>query len=119
MLACIPIIHELEPLCMDVYRLRGQLTKVMFVLAYSESNIDLNAYTDGKNGNRIFKWTYQNIRQRPGMSNEYADGINEQQPDALFWHLLDLFDENIDARYNACFQELWIQSGWTWSKNQF
>jgi hypothetical protein len=99
---------------------RAANKEAMFVLAYSETNLDLNAYTDGKNGNRIFKWTLPKYTGRPGMSTDYLYGVDNEQRLMPTWHLLDLFDETIDARYNASFQELWISNqAWTWSKTNW
>ncbi|OQP38758.1 hypothetical protein A4H97_18750 [Niastella yeongjuensis] len=96
---------------------RSQNTEAMFVLAYSEANNTLNAYTT-TNGNRIFKWTIPKYTQRPGMSTSYVYGADNEQRLMPTWHLLDLFNEDIDARYNACFQEVWIANqAWAWKGN--
>jgi hypothetical protein len=94
---------------------RAANKEAMFVLSYSPDNVTANAYTSDK-GNRIFKWTLPKYTSRPGMSNAFVYGVDNEQRLMPTWHLLDLFDETKDARYNADFQELWIANqAWTWT----
>ena len=98
---------------------RATHKEAMFVLAYNEANTASNAYTNGNpGGNRIFKWTLPKYTGRPGMSTSYVYGVDNEQRLMPTWHLLDLFDETVDARYAANFQELWIANqAWTWTSN--
>jgi hypothetical protein len=96
---------------------RAANKEAMFVLAYNEAYPSQNAYVT-KNGNRIFKWTLPKYTSRPGMSTAYVYGVDNEQRLMPTWHLLDLFDETMDARYNADFQELWIANqAWTWTSS--
>jgi starch-binding outer membrane protein, SusD/RagB family len=95
---------------------RAANKEAMFVLAYSEASTDKNYNTSS--GNRIFKWTLMKYREKPGMSTAFinAYGVENDQRMMPTWHLLDLFDETKDGRYNACFQELWIANkAWPWT----
>jgi starch-binding outer membrane protein, SusD/RagB family len=90
---------------------RAANKEAMFVLSYSETNSAFNTNATGNpGGNRIFKWTLAKYTGRPGLSTTYSNayGVDNEQRLMPTWHLLDLFDETMDARYNANFQELWI-----------
>jgi hypothetical protein len=95
---------------------RAKNKEAMFVLSYDEANASLNALT-GTNGNRIFKYFLTRYTDKPGMSSTFvpaygSDGESRIMPT---WHLLDLYDETKDARYNTWFQELWTaNTAWTW-----
>jgi starch-binding outer membrane protein, SusD/RagB family len=95
---------------------RATHKEAMFVLAYNPDNTAANAYANGNpGGNRIFKWMMPKYTGRPGMSTAYVYGADNEQRLMPTWHLLDLFDETVDARYNADFQEVWIANqAWTW-----
>jgi hypothetical protein len=94
---------------------RAAHKEAMFVLAYNETNTTANAYTT-TSGNRIFKWTLPKYTSRPGMNTTYNYGVDNEQRLMPTWHLLDLFDETVDARYAADFQEYWKANlAWTWT----
>jgi starch-binding outer membrane protein, SusD/RagB family len=100
---------------------RAANKEAMFVLSYSETNNVYNTNTtSGTGGNRIFKWTLTKYRARPGMLNTYVNayGLDNEQRLMPTWHLLDLFDESIDGRYNANFQEKWTANvAYPWTAN--
>jgi starch-binding outer membrane protein, SusD/RagB family len=96
---------------------RDKNKEAMFVIAYNEANPSSN-YSTGANGNRIFKYGLTKYVSRPGMSasylNQYGWDGNENRLMPT-WHFLDLFDETIDARYQANFNEVWIANvNYTW-----
>lgn len=113
-----PTYAEIAP---SIYGSNRQNNKeAMFVLAYSETNASSN-FNVTTNGNEIFKWTLTKYISKPGMTGSYVNaygwdgGENRLMPT---WHFLDLFDETIDARYAACFNEVWISnvsSPYTWT----
>ncbi|WP_207514196.1 RagB/SusD family nutrient uptake outer membrane protein [Longitalea luteola] len=95
---------------------RAKNKEALFVLSYDQTNANLNALT-GANGNRIFKYTLTRYTGKGAMNstpvNAYGvDGEGRLMPT---WHMLDLFDETKDARYNTWFQEVWIANqNYTW-----
>lgn len=96
---------------------RAANKEALFVLAYSETNSGLNAITFAK-GNQIFKYGMTKYRNRPGLLNAFVNayGVDDAQRVMPTWHLLDLYDETIDARYKASFQETWIANkSFTWA----
>ena len=96
---------------------RAKNKEAMFVLSYDENAGASNALV-GANGNRIYKLFLLKYTGRPGMSSTYVpaygtDGEGRMMPT---WHLLDLYNEKADARYNTWFQELFIANqAYTWS----
>lgn len=93
--------------------------EAMFVLAYSETNASSNYNVYG-NGNEIFKWTLTKYIGKPGMTGSFVNAYGWGEEPRLMptWHFLDLFDETKDARYAACFNEVWISnvsSPYTWT----
>ncbi|WP_205510098.1 RagB/SusD family nutrient uptake outer membrane protein [Longitalea arenae] len=99
--------------------LRAGNKEAMFVLAYNEENHAANMYTSGNpGGNRIFKYTITRYTGKPGFNNTYinAYGVDGEGRLMPTWHFLDLFNETIDSRYDACFQETWIaNNSYTWT----
>lgn len=98
---------------------RATNKEAMFVLAYNQDNHAANMYTNGNpGGNRIFKYTITRYTNKPGFNNTYINeyGVDGEGRLMPTWHFLDLFDETIDSRYEACFQEKWyanINYEWT------
>jgi hypothetical protein len=69
------------------------------------------------NGNRLHLWFMAKYSDKPGMKQDIAYGNDEQRRFMPTQFLLDLFDETIDARYSASFQDTWlcnVEAGYTW-----
>src|SRR5690606_11484233 len=60
------------------------------------------------NGNRLYQVFQAPYNGRPGLVRDLANGYESSRRLMSCLHLLDLFDEPKDARYNATFQEVWI-----------
>lgn len=95
---------------------RGSNKEAMFVVAYNQDNPLANLYTYN-NGNRIFKYALTRYSNKPFFNNVYVNAYGVDNEGRLMptWHLLDLFDETKDARYEASFQEKWFATyPYTW-----
>ena len=80
----------------------------LFSVTYSLANV---AYSYGTtNGNRMFKWFATKYSTYPGLTLDQKYGYDNDQRAMPTWHLLDLFDETKDARYEASFQENWYSN---------
>jgi hypothetical protein len=87
----------------------------MFAVTYSLTNV-AQSY-NSTNGNRLYKWYVMKYSDKPGMVLSVPYGYDNEQRLMPTWHLLDLFNETIDARYDATFQETWLcnTKGYTWT----
>jgi hypothetical protein len=109
-------------MCQSVYATdRSTNKEAMFVISYNQTVPASNAI-NFTNGNRIFKWgltSYNNTKNpRPGLTTAIvpAYGVADENKLMPTWHLLDLYNETIDARYSNNFQELWIANqAYTWA----
>ena len=77
----------------------------LFAVTYSLSNVAYGFNT--VNGNRMFKWFATKYNGYPGLVLDQKYGYDNDNRLMPTWHLLDLFDETKDARYEASFQENW------------
>ncbi|QNL52247.1 RagB/SusD family nutrient uptake outer membrane protein [Olivibacter sp. SDN3] len=84
---------------------------------YVISNSTNNALNLDDNANRTHSFFHMNYSAKIGleMSMEYGhDGTRRVMPTRA---LLDMFDNNYDARYNAFFREIWIcNQAYTWTR---
>lgn len=95
---------SLLPNYADLWRMDNEKSsEVIWAVNYS-ANLALNA---GSNvGHSQFLMDYPNL---PGMKRDVANGLpNARWMPTLF--LLNLFNENNDARYNASFKQAWISN---------
>lgn len=68
------------------------------------------------NGNRLYQVFQAPYNGKPGLVRDLANGYESNRRLMSSLHLLDLFDANKDARYNAIFQEVWIaNTAYTWT----
>jgi hypothetical protein len=80
----------------------------LFTVSYSLTNVTYSYSTT--NGNRMFKWYATKYSGYPGLLLDQKYGYDNDQRLMPTWHLLDLFDETKDARYDASFQENWYSN---------
>jgi hypothetical protein len=82
-----------------------QNQEALHVVSNSVNNPNLNY---DLNANRLHIYFLTNYTTKPGLSLsfEYGNPTGGRLMPTLF--LLDLFDESIDSRYNASFQEIWL-----------
>jgi hypothetical protein len=86
--------------------------EALFVAANS-TNTSLDY--DG-NANRLHAWFLTTYAGRPGLDRSLAYGLDGQKRLQPSLFLLDLYDDQKDARYNASFQETWIANkNYTWT----
>jgi hypothetical protein len=86
----------------------------LFAVTYSLTN---NTQSYGtSNGNKLYAWYQMKYTDKPGMTEDVINGRDKEQRLMPTWHLLDLFDETKDARYDATFQEVWkVNKVYTWT----
>lgn len=88
----------------------------LFSINYSAAVTTYNF--NGANGNRMYKWWNPVYASRPGLSATIEYGNDNDNKYMPTWHMLDLFDDTKDARYAACFQEVWkATTAHTWTLN--
>jgi len=88
----------------------------LFTVTYSQANATYN-YNGAGNGNRLYKWYVMKYSDKPGLQLDTAYGYDNEQRLMPTWHLLDLYNETIDGRYAASFQEVWLANkSYTWAK---
>lgn len=80
----------------------------LFSVTYSLTNVSYSFGTT--NGNRLYRWTATKYSGYPGLVLDVKYGLDDQLRAMPTWHLLDLFDETKDARYDATFQENWYSN---------
>ncbi|MCS3798767.1 RagB/SusD family nutrient uptake outer membrane protein [Niastella sp. OAS944] len=78
----------------------------LFSVTYSVTNVTWSY--NSTNGNRMYKWFATKYNGYPGLTMDIKYGHDGDQKAMPTWHLLDLFDETKDARYDATFQEKWF-----------
>jgi hypothetical protein len=85
----------------------------LFAVTYSLTNSSVSY--NGSNGNKLYAWYQMKYTDKPGMTEDVTYGRDKEQRLMPTWHLLDLFDETKDARYEATFQEMWkANAKYTW-----
>lgn len=98
-------------------------TEAMFVVTHStEPSLNMQQ----NNPNRLHMYFHASYNARAGMvqSHEYGNDRNSKSGSMVMMptrYLLELYDEEIDARYNAWFREeykLNTEKAYTWSKDQ-
>ena len=68
------------------------------------------------NGNRLHAWYLTTYSGRPGLVRSLAYGFDGQKRLQPTRYLLNLFNEQADGRYAACFQETWTaNTSFTWT----
>jgi starch-binding outer membrane protein, SusD/RagB family len=80
----------------------------LFTVTYSLTNVSYSFGTT--NGNRLYRWFATKYSGYPGLTLDVKYGLDDQLRAMPTWHLLDLFDETKDARYDATFQENWYSN---------
>lgn len=95
----------------------------MFVVTHStESSLNMQA----KNPNRMHMYFHASYSARAGMVQDYEYGNDKNAKSGSMAmmptrYLLELYNENIDARYNAWFREeykLNTPKAYAWTKDQ-
>ena len=70
-----------------------------------------NSYKSGlnydQNGNRLHMWFMTNYNDKPGLQESMEYGFNKSRKFMPTQFLLDLFNETLDSRYSATFQDTW------------
>jgi hypothetical protein len=76
-----------------------------------------NALLDyDSNGNRLHAWFLTTYNGRPGLVRSLQYGFDNQKRLQPTRYLLNLFNEQMDARYAASFQETWVaNTAFTWT----
>jgi hypothetical protein len=86
---------------------------------YIISNSTNTAIDYDANANRLHAWFLTQYSNKPGLVQSIAYGYDNQRRLQPTRSLLDLFNEQIDARYAASFQEIWIaNTNYTWTAAQ-
>lgn len=68
------------------------------------------------NANRLHAWFLTTYNGRPGLVRSIQYGFDNQKRLQPTRYLLNLFNEQIDGRYAACFQENWTaNTAFTWT----
>lgn len=80
----------------------------MFSVTYSMTNVTYSY--NSTNGNRLYKYYATKYSGYPGLLLDQRYGYDNDQRVMPTWHLVDLFDETKDARYDATFQENWYSN---------
>lgn len=70
------------------------------------NSIDPSLNYDG-NGNRLHEWFLASYSNKPGLGLSIEYGYDKYGYFMPTQFLVDLFDEDVDARYYASFQEVW------------
>jgi hypothetical protein len=88
--------------------------EALYVISNSANNISLNYDI---NANRLHLWFLERYSNKiNGLQQTLQYGYDQQQRLMPTWHLLNLYNENIDSRYEASFQEVWLATNnynWT------
>ncbi len=88
--------------------------EALYIISNS-SNYSLNY---DYNGNRLHMWFMTNYNDKPGLQESMEYGYNKDRKFMPTQFLLDLFDETLDSRYKASFQDTWIcnvPEGYEWT----
>lgn len=88
--------------------------EALYIISNS-TNVTLDY--DG-NANRLHAWYLTTYNGRPGLVRSFQYGFDGQKRLQPTRYLLNLFNEQIDARYTASFQETWVAnapSNFTWN----
>lgn len=80
---------------------------------YIISNSTNTAIDYDANGNRLHAWFLTQYSNKPGLIQSIAYGFDTQRRLQPTRYLLDLFNEQLDARYAASFQETWVANATT------
>ncbi|RDC54692.1 RagB/SusD family nutrient uptake outer membrane protein [Pedobacter chinensis] len=80
---------------------------------YIISNSTNTAIDYDANANRLHAWFLTQYSNKPGLVQSIPYGFDGQRRLQPTRYLLDLFNEQIDARYAASFQETWIANSTT------
>lgn len=122
--AALDVINNKTALGCDLYTTPADLWKAsnnelnkecLFAVTYSLTSVTYSYNTT--NGNRMYKWFQTKYSDKPGLTLDVRYGYDNDQRLMPTWHLLDLFDETKDDRYDASFQETWNcnTKGYTWT----
>ncbi|MBN1415286.1 MAG: RagB/SusD family nutrient uptake outer membrane protein [Bacteroidales bacterium] len=71
------------------------------------------------NGNRLHLWFMNRYSNKPGMQVDALNGNDSERRFMPTQFFLDLFDETIDSRFDASFQQVWLcnkEAGYTWTE---
>jgi hypothetical protein len=83
---------------------------------YIISNSTNTALNYDLNANRLHAWFLTTYSGRPGLVRSIQYGFDNQKRLQPTRFLLNLFNEQIDGRYAACFQEAWTaNNNFTWT----
>ncbi|WP_198171556.1 RagB/SusD family nutrient uptake outer membrane protein [Mucilaginibacter aquatilis] len=86
--------------------------EALYIISNS-TTVNLNY--DG-NGNRLHGWYLTTYSGRPGLIRSIQYGFDNEKRLQPTLHLLDLFNEQMDGRYAASFQETWnANTSYTWT----
>jgi hypothetical protein len=86
---------------------------------YIISNSTNTALDYDVNANRLHAWFLTQYSNKPGLTQSIIYGYDNQRRLQPSRYLLDLFNEQMDARYAASFQETWIANvNNTWTQAQ-
>lgn len=86
---------------------------------YIISNSTNTALNYDGNANRLHAWFLTQYSNKPGLVQSIPFGFDGQRRLQPTRYLLDLFNEQIDARYAASFQETWIANSTATGTNAF
>lgn len=86
---------------------------------YIISNSTNTALNYDGNGNRLHAWFLTQYSNKPGLVQSIPYGFDGQRRLQPTRYLLDLFNEQLDARYAASFQETWIANSTANGTNAF
>ncbi|RYG10084.1 MAG: RagB/SusD family nutrient uptake outer membrane protein, partial [Chitinophagaceae bacterium] len=86
---------------------------------YTISNSTNTALNYDGNGNRLHAWFLTQYSNKPGLVQSIPFGFDGQRRLQPTRYLLDLFNEQIDARYAASFQETWVANSTATGTNAF
>ena len=86
---------------------------------YIISNSTNTALNYDGNGNRLHAWFLTQYSNKPGLVQSIPFGFDGQRRLQPTRYLLDLFNEQLDARYAASFQETWIANSTAAGTNAF
>ncbi|UCH13594.1 MAG: RagB/SusD family nutrient uptake outer membrane protein [Bacteroidales bacterium] len=75
---------------------------------YVVSNSTNTAINYDLNANRLHLWFITGYSGKPGMQLSMEYGVDDRRRLMPTLHVLDLFDENMDSRYENSFQEVWL-----------
>lgn len=86
---------------------------------YIISNSTNTALNYDGNANRLHAWFLTQYSNKPGLVQSIPYGFDGQRRLQPTRYLLDLFNEQLDARYAASFQETWIANSTATGTNAF